>query len=72
MRPDFARAADLGVTTSAMAETLRIATVGDYDVSLPKVAAAYRDRIVAMPEMREWTAAAMAEPEDIEALEVEF
>ena len=43
-----------------------------YDVSLPKVAAAYRDRIVAMPEMREWTAAAMAEPEDIEALEVEF
>jgi len=43
-----------------------------YDVSLPKVAAAYRDRIVAMPEMKEWTAAAMAEPEDIEALEVEF
>ena len=43
-----------------------------YDVSLPKVAAAYRDRIVAMPEMREWTAAAMAEPEVIEALEVEF
>jgi glutathione S-transferase len=43
-----------------------------YDVSLPKVAAAYRDRIVAMPEMKEWTAAAMAEPEDIEELEVEF
>lgn len=43
-----------------------------YDVSLPKVAAAYRDRIVAMPDMKAWTAAAMAEPEDIEALEVEF
>ncbi|RPH42986.1 MAG: glutathione S-transferase family protein [Burkholderiales bacterium] len=43
-----------------------------YDVSLPKVAAAYRDRIVAMPEMKEWTAAALAEPEDIEELEVEF
>ena len=37
MRPDFARAADLGVTSSAIAETLRIATVGDYDVGLPKL-----------------------------------
>jgi len=36
VRPDFARAADLGVTSSAIAETLRIATMGDYDVSLPK------------------------------------
>jgi glutathione S-transferase len=43
-----------------------------YDVSLPKVAAAYRDRIVALPEMKEWAAAALAEPEDIEELEVEF
>jgi len=43
-----------------------------YDVSLPKAAAAYRDRIVAMPEMKEWAAAALAEPEDIEELEVEF
>lgn len=31
VRPDFARAADLGVTSSAIGETLRIATVGDYD-----------------------------------------
>jgi multidrug efflux pump subunit AcrB len=37
IRPDFARAADLGVTSSAMAETLRIATLGDYDTSLPKL-----------------------------------
>ncbi len=37
VRPDFARAADLGVTSSAIAETLRIATVGDYDVALPKL-----------------------------------
>jgi multidrug efflux pump subunit AcrB len=36
VRPDFARAADLGVTSAAIGETLRIATVGDYDVSLPK------------------------------------
>nr|MBP7606623.1 efflux RND transporter permease subunit [Giesbergeria sp.] len=37
VRPDFARAADLGVTTSAIADTLRIATVGDYDTALPKL-----------------------------------
>src|SRR3989344_2870280 len=42
VRPDFARAADLGVTSSAIAETLRIATVGDYDVSLPKLNLASR------------------------------
>ncbi|MDB5773709.1 MAG: AcrB/AcrD/AcrF family protein [Burkholderia sp.] len=37
VRPDFARAADLGVTSSAIGETLRIATMGDYDMSLPKL-----------------------------------
>jgi multidrug efflux pump subunit AcrB len=37
VRPDFARAADLGVTSSAIGETLRIATVGDYDASLSKL-----------------------------------
>lgn len=37
VRPDFARAADLGVTSAAIGETLRIATSGDYDVSLPKL-----------------------------------
>nr|WP_315206708.1 efflux RND transporter permease subunit [uncultured Albidiferax sp.] len=37
VRPDFARAADLGVTSSAIGETLRIATVGDYDIALPKL-----------------------------------
>jgi multidrug efflux pump subunit AcrB len=37
IKPDFARAADLGVTSSAMGETLRIATVGDYEESLPKL-----------------------------------
>ena len=42
VRPDLARAADLGVTTAAIGETLRIATVGDYDVALPKVNLAER------------------------------
>ena len=37
VKPDFARAADLGVTSSAIGETLRVATMGDYDVSLPKL-----------------------------------
>ncbi len=37
VRPDFTRAADLGVTSAAIGETLRIATVGDYDQSLPKL-----------------------------------
>ena len=42
VRPDFARAADLGVTSSAIAETLRIATVGDYDVALSQLNLASR------------------------------
>ena len=37
VRPDFARAADLGVTSSDIAETLRVATNGDYDQSLAKL-----------------------------------
>jgi multidrug efflux pump subunit AcrB len=37
VRPDFARAADLGVTTASIGDTLRVATSGDYDVSLPKL-----------------------------------
>ena len=34
---DFAKAADLGVTSAAIADTLHIATAGDYDQSLPKL-----------------------------------
>ncbi|MGY4831611.1 efflux RND transporter permease subunit [Sphaerotilaceae bacterium SBD11-9] len=37
VRPDFARAADLGVTSAAIADTLRIATSGDYDQGLAKM-----------------------------------
>jgi multidrug efflux pump subunit AcrB len=37
VRPDFARAADLGVVASEIAETVRIATAGDYDVGLAKL-----------------------------------
>jgi multidrug efflux pump subunit AcrB len=37
VRPDAARAADLGVTTAAIADTLRVATSGDYDQGLAKL-----------------------------------
>lgn len=37
IKPDFAKAADLGVSTASMGETLRVATVGDYDAALPKL-----------------------------------
>ena len=35
--PDFAAAADLGVTSAAIGETLRMATAGDYDAGLAKL-----------------------------------
>lgn len=37
VRPDFARAADLGVSADAIGETVRVATAGDYDVGLAKL-----------------------------------
>ncbi len=42
VRPDFERAADLGVTSAAIADTLRIATAGDYDQALAKLNLAQR------------------------------
>lgn len=42
VRPDFALAADLGVTSAAVADTLRVATLGDYDAQLPKLNLAQR------------------------------
>ena len=37
VRPDFAKAADLGVTSAAISDTLRVATLGDYGQALPKL-----------------------------------
>ena len=37
VRPDFARMADLGVTSAIIADTLRIATAGDYDQNIAKL-----------------------------------
>jgi glutathione S-transferase len=47
----------------------RLAT---YDVALDPISAGYRDHVLALPEMREWTAAALQEPDEVEELEVEF
>jgi len=43
-----------------------------YDVELDAVCAGYRDHILALPELVEWTAAARLEPDEVEELEVEF
>jgi multidrug efflux pump subunit AcrB len=37
VRPDFEKAANLGVTSASIADTLRIATAGDYDQGLAKL-----------------------------------
>jgi multidrug efflux pump subunit AcrB len=37
IEPDYARAAELGVTASAIGETVQVATAGDYDAALPKL-----------------------------------
>jgi multidrug efflux pump subunit AcrB len=42
IQPDLAKAADLGVSTQAIGDTLRIATLGDYDSALSKLNLAQR------------------------------
>ncbi len=37
IKPDFARMAQLGVTAASIAETVRVATAGDYSVALAKL-----------------------------------
>ena len=43
-----------------------------YHVALDPVCAGYRDRVLALPVMAEWTAAARLEPDEVEELDVEF
>lgn len=43
-----------------------------YDVALDDPCADYCDHILALPIMREWTAAALKEPDEVEELDVEF
>jgi glutathione S-transferase len=43
-----------------------------YDVPLDGICAAYCERIMALPEMVEWCRAALAEPDELEELDMEF
>lgn len=43
-----------------------------YDVALDKVCSAYCKRIMELPAMKEWVAAAKQEPDDIDELDAEF
>jgi glutathione S-transferase len=43
-----------------------------YDVPLRGRSAAYAEHILNLPEMQEWTAAAMAEPDEVSELDAEF
>ena len=43
-----------------------------YDVAIDASAQAYCRTIMAMPQMQEWIAAAKAEPDELEELDVEF
>ena len=43
-----------------------------YGVTLDAASAAYCARIAELPEMREWTAAALAEPDEVAELDAEF
>lgn len=37
IRPDFARAAELGITSAEIGQAVRVATTGDYDFNLPRL-----------------------------------
>ncbi len=53
---DFSAAADLGVTTAAMAAAIRVATAGDFEVQLPKLNLPQRQvpiRVRLDPELRQ-------------------
>jgi len=43
-----------------------------YDVALDDKCAAYRDKVLALPDMKAWIAAAMEEPQELEELDMEF
>lgn len=42
IKPDLTKAAELGVTANAIGQAIRVATTGDFDVSLPKLNLAER------------------------------
>ena len=62
-----------GARTMADAMYAPVATrFATYDVKLDDTCAGYAGRLIAMPEMIEWTAAAKAEPGEVAELEMDF
>jgi glutathione S-transferase len=62
-----------GVRSMADAMYAPVATrFSTYDVSIDSACEAYARRVLAMPEMVEWIAAAKAEPDEVEELDAEF
>jgi glutathione S-transferase len=62
-----------GELTAADAMYAPVATrFATYDVQLDAACAGYRDRVLALPYMREWTEVALTEPDEVEELDVEF
>lgn len=43
-----------------------------YDVKLDRLCAGYCDRIMSLPDMIQWRAAALAEPDELQELDIEF
>ena len=43
-----------------------------YDIALDDQCARYRDAVLALPDVVEWTALAAAEPQEMAELEAEF
>lgn len=66
VKSDFARAADLGVTSATIAETLRVATIGDYEQDLAKLNLGERQ----VPVMVRLTDAARTDFETLKRLPV--
>jgi glutathione S-transferase len=62
-----------GARTMADAMYAPVATrFRTYDVRLEGAGASYAERLLAMPEMLEWVAAAQLEPDELEELDAEF
>lgn len=49
-----------------------VTRVVNYDVTLDRRRRTYGESVLALPEMMEWTAAALKDPESIEEFEVGF
>ncbi len=66
IQPDFQRAAAMGVTAASIAQTVRIATTGDYDFNLPRLNMPERQLYIRV----QLSAGARSDPETLSQLRV--